>query len=86
VGDEDDYALWNGPETFTKDANGGYSAAIPDLYLINTDENTRTYFRWVVKDDPNRPYSGEHCAVTSSQSGFTTNEACLGNIQMLKLK
>ena len=74
VGDEDDYSILNGPVVFT--------GAIPELYLIDKQENTRTYFRWFIQQDPNAP-SGVECSITWSG---VTSSGCLGNIQMLKLK
>ena len=44
MGDEDDYNLWNGPEAIDN--------TIHELYLIDKTKNTRTFFRWNVKQDP----------------------------------
>lgn len=78
VGDEDDYSILDGPVVF--------SWAIPELYLIDKNKNplTRTYFRWVIKKDPNN--LGATCNVNVSSTGVTTTgTGCLGNIEMLKL-
>lgn len=43
--DEDDKDIGDGPIVL--------SGAIPELYLINTEDNTRTYFRWNIVQDIN---------------------------------
>jgi len=78
VGDEDDYSILDGPEVF--------SGAIPALYLIDKQENTRTFFRWYIERDPNAPADLSCVVNASNPSAVTTNSGCLANIQMLKLK
>lgn len=53
-GDEDDRDLLNGPWAFS---------FTPELYLIDPEHKKRTYFRWVIQDDPYRPSSVQPCQV-----------------------
>ena len=55
IGDEDDKEIGDAPNVL--------SGSIPELYLINTDAKTRTYFRWSLRDDPNNP-TGATCVYT----------------------
>jgi hypothetical protein len=73
IGDEDDKEIGDAPIVL--------SGSIPELYLINPDMKSRTYFRLVLRNDPNDP-TGAQCILTGASMG--TN--CLGNIQILKLK
>jgi hypothetical protein len=45
--DDDDKDIGDGPYAF--------SGAMPELYLINIDEKTRSFFRWTIRDDPDAP-------------------------------
>ena len=49
VGDADDLYLWIWPDAFLEWQN------ITELYLINTEWNERTYFRWSIQTDPDNP-------------------------------
>lgn len=72
--DDDDLDLGTGPSAFT----GGMGAK--ELYLIKKwPKSERTYFRWILKTDPNGP-TGAICDFTN-----WTGTGCLGNIQILKL-
>lgn len=71
--DEDDKDLGNGPIVL--------SGSMPELYLIDPELKTRTYFRWIVRTDPNAP-SG----VTCTFSGPNMWSGCVGNVQILKLE
>ena len=73
VGDEDDKDIGDGPNVL--------SWALTELYLIDKEANTRTFFRWIVRPDPNAP-GGTVCI----QSGANTWSGCVGNIQVLKLR
>lgn len=44
MNDYDDVVVLKGPTVF--------SGALPELYLIDTHTNTRTFFRWNVTQDP----------------------------------
>lgn len=77
IGDEDDLNLWNGPEVFVGEPK--------ELYLIDTNKNTRTFFRWIIRQDPNAPTENgtpKQCQITNDKP----NDFCVGNIQILKLK
>lgn len=76
INDEDDKDIWDAPTVL--------SGSIPELYLINTDTNTRTYFRWNIKQDPNA-YSGGSLITCSLTSTGIPNTGCVGNVQVLKL-
>lgn len=71
VDDEDDKDIGDAPTVV--------SGPTPELYLINIENSTRTYFRWNIKQDP-----GTSTGCTISGSGVP-NEWCIGNIQILKL-
>jgi hypothetical protein len=62
VNDEDDKDIGDAPVTL--------SGSIPELYLINTDAKTRTYFRWIIRTDINAPV-GTNCTFSRSSSGIT---------------
>lgn len=79
VGDEDDKNRWNGPYAINNNAK------VYELYLTDKQNNTRTLFRWNITKDPNAK-EGEECAVEQGGEDITMNDACVGNIQMLKLK
>lgn len=70
-GDEDDKDIWDWPIVI--------SGAISELYLLNAQAKTRTYFRWIIRQDPG---TSTGCTV----SGWVPNEGCIGNIQILKLQ
>ncbi len=72
--DEDDKDIGDGPEVL--------SWALTELYLIDEEAKTRTYFRWIVRNDPNRPAGSPTCIM----SGPDTGSGCVGNIQVLKLR
>ncbi|MBP9779314.1 type II secretion system protein [Candidatus Gracilibacteria bacterium] len=71
--DEDDKDIGDGPIVI--------SGALRELYLIDKESNTRTFFRWIVRSDPNAP-AGTICI----ESGVNTGSGCVGNIQILKLR
>ncbi|MDD2916886.1 MAG: prepilin-type N-terminal cleavage/methylation domain-containing protein, partial [Candidatus Gracilibacteria bacterium] len=73
-GDDDDEDLGMGPTAFT----GG--VGMTELYLLKKGpQSERTYFRWILKDDPNKP-TGATCNFSNG-----TGTGCLGNIQILRL-
>lgn len=79
IGDDDDLFLGQGPEVFTQGDDAW------ELYLINTSGDIRTYFRWKVQVDPNRP-TNKTCNTTSleTEKGFD-GEGCQWMLQILKL-
>jgi prepilin-type N-terminal cleavage/methylation domain-containing protein len=72
-GDEDDKDIGDGPEVI--------SWALTELYLIDQEWWTRTFFRWIVRPDPNAP-AWTTCVLT----GTLTGSGCIGNIQVLRLR
>ncbi len=76
--DEDDKDLGNGPTTF--------SGALPELYLVNLVEypKKRTFFRYVVRQDPNA-YSGTTLINCSISNTWALNDGCMGNVQVLRM-
>lgn len=68
VGDEDDRNLWNGPETIPTNP--------VELYLIDKQQNTRTFFRLVYQQDPN----------TTAPCNGSGSDGCRGTIQILKMR
>lgn len=54
VGDEDDKDIGDGPIAF--------SGSMPELYLINTNDKTRMYFRWNIVQDTG---TGGTCTITA---------------------
>lgn len=77
VGDDDDSFTGNGPDAFAA------GDPVTEIYLINSQWNERTFFRWYVVEDPDKPSSAV-CDFSDSQ--FPTGEWCLGTLQFLKLK
>ncbi|NDK10133.1 prepilin-type N-terminal cleavage/methylation domain-containing protein [Candidatus Gracilibacteria bacterium] len=73
-GDADDLFLGIGPEAFTNGIDVG------ELYLINKAGDERTFFRWNVGLDPDRP-TGATCTGTKVMTGT----GCLGTIEFIKL-
>ncbi len=71
--DEDDKDIWDGPIVI--------SGALRELYLIDKESNTRTFFRWIVRSDPNAP-----AWTICIESGVNTWSGCVWNIQILKLR
>jgi hypothetical protein len=47
VGDEDDRDIGDGPTVI--------SGSLTELYMLNEYDKTRTYLRFIVRDDPNQP-------------------------------
>lgn len=77
IGDEDDRNLLNGPTAFS-----GNTGETPELYLIDKNQNTRTFFRWNIIPDPNAP-RGSLCSIDANGM---PSDGCLGNIQVLKTR
>lgn len=77
IWDDDDEIMWEWPSVFTWWKN------THELYLINLISKKRTFFRWNVINDPNKPSSVADCDF-SDQSNPTWSW-CLWNIQFLKL-
>lgn len=77
VWDDDDAFLWNGPYAFSS------TWSISEIYLINKDETERTFFRWFVSEDPDKPATAT-CDFSSPETPVGTG--CLWTIQFLKLK
>lgn len=71
--DEDDKDIGDGPNVL--------SWALTELYLIDELARTRTYFRWILRSDPNAPI-WTTCTLTWTSAG----SGCLGNVQVLKLR
>ena len=76
IGDDDDVFLGQGPDVFTVNNN------IHELYLISGDKKTRTYFRWNVQEDPNKP-PAEVCDFSDPSN--PTWDGCLGTIEFIVL-
>lgn len=79
LNDEDDKDLWNWPTVLS------LTWATPELYLINPIEKTRMYFRHIIRQDPGAFTGGTLTICTISATGVT-NEWCMGNIQVLKMR
>ncbi len=77
IWDDDDENIWIWPETFAN------SWEVQELYLISWDKKTRTFFRWRVVTDPDKPTSVNNCDFTSQK--IPTWTWCLGKIEFLKL-
>lgn len=77
IWDDDDEYLGEGPEVFWSDSE------ITELYLISGNKKKRTFFRYSVITDPNRP-TGIDCS--SSDNRIFTGSGCLGTIQFLQLE
>lgn len=75
--DSDDEVLDDAPELFKS------WTWITELYLISWDKKRRTFFRWNVKLDPNRPASA-NCDFSNPK--IPTWSGCLWTIQFLKLE
>ncbi len=73
INDEDDKDIGDGPNVL--------SWALTELYLYDESAQTRTFFRWILRDDPNIP-GWASCVMTWPD----TWSGCLGNIQVLKLR
>lgn len=73
LGDEDDKDIGDGPNVI--------SGSLTELYLIDKEASTRTFFRWIVRTDPNAP-NGTVCIMT----GANTGSGCVWNVQILKLR
>lgn len=79
VGDDDDRAIG--------DTLAIWTGAMRELYLINRDQKTRTYFRWVIRQDPNIPIGGPACSVGMLSGQIVmTSTGCVGNVQVLRLR
>ena len=76
IGDDDDVFLWQGPSVFAVNSN------IHELYLISGDKQTRTYFRWNVWEDPDRPTT-ETCDFSDQSNPVW--DGCLGTIEFIVL-
>lgn len=76
VGDEDDKDIGDAPTVL--------AWPTPELYLINNESNTRVYFRWNIKQDPNALSWGSLISCVISGAGVP-NTGCVGNVQVLKL-
>ncbi len=79
IWDDDDESLWIWPEVFSN------TWEVQELYLISWNKKSRTIFRWVVTDDPNKPISASGCDFTSSNQKNPTWVWCLWTIEFLKL-
>lgn len=77
--DIDDEFIWLGPDAF--DANW----KVYEVYLINWEKTKRTYFRWNVKVDPNKP-SWPQCNGLTWVPSSLTGSWCLWTMEMLKLE
>jgi prepilin-type N-terminal cleavage/methylation domain-containing protein len=75
TGDEDDKDIGDGPEVL--------SWALTELYLIDEEAKTRTFFRWIVRNDPNAPLGTPPCIMSGLATG---SGGCVGNVQILKLR
>ena len=76
IGDDDDEFLGLWPDVFDENVN------IHELYLISGDKNTRTYFRWNVTVDPDKPPT-EICDFSIPANPVW--EWCLGTIEFIVL-
>lgn len=77
LGDDDDKYLGRWPEAFIA------GNPVQEIYLINSEKDTRTFFRWYVAPDPDAPVSS---TCDFSNPAAPTGSGCLGTIQFLKLK
>ena len=77
IWDDDDLFLWEWPVAFSGALNAN---RVWELYLINNSWNKRTYFRWNVWLDPNRPIWST-CTGTQSMTGT----GCLWTVEFLEL-
>lgn len=76
VWDDDDENIWIWPEVITS------SGKVQELYLISWDKKTRTFFRWAVYDDPNKPNTASWCDFSNQSSPEW--DWCLWTIEFLK--
>ena len=77
VWDDDDEFLWDWPEAFT------WWVDVKELYLISWDKKTRTFIRWNVNVDPNKPPSAT-CSINTSN--IITWSWCIWTVEFLKLE
>lgn len=77
--DIDDEFVWLGPDAFDP------TWKVYEVYLINGEKTKRTYFRWNVKVDPNKP-SWPQCNGLTWIPSSLTGSWCLWTIEMLKLE
>lgn len=77
VWDDDDEFLWDWPIAFS------WWLDVKELYLISWDKKTRTYIRWNVSVDPDKPVS-ETCTIDSSN--VITWDWCRWTVEFLKLE
>ncbi len=83
--DNDGSILWDADDLYL----GIWPEAFPntndvwELYLINVSGDERTYFRWVVKQDPYAP-SWEICDFWNPKE--PSGQWCLGTIEFIKLQ
>lgn len=78
IGDDDDADIGTGPAAFSGTV---FASGARELYLIKKfPQYERTYFRYSVKQDPFLTGGTWSCDVTTG-----SGNACLGNVQMLKL-
>ena len=76
--------VWDDDDKSIGDVPGVATGSMQELYLINKNAKTRTYFRWNIQQDPN---TAVVCNISLTASWKTvTNSGCIGNIQVLKLK
>lgn len=75
--DDDDIFIGQWPVVFEPNLN------IHELYLLSGDKQTRTFFRWNVWLDPDRPI-GEDCDI--SNPAYPVGDGCLGTIEFLVLE
>lgn len=79
VWDIDDEFIWLGPDAFAA------SWKVYEVYLINWEKTKRTYFRWNVKVDPNKP-SWPQCNGLTWNPSSLTGSWCIWTMEMLKLE
>lgn len=77
IWDDDDEFIWDWPEVFW---SWSFS---PELYLISWDKTKRTYFRWTVVPDPNKP-SWINCNINST-TNIITWSWCIWTIEYTTL-
>ena len=76
IWDDDDLFLGRWPNVFNAWADAW------ELYLINASWNERTFFRWRIIPDPDRP-QGTNCPWSNAK--IISWDGCLWTIQILKL-
>lgn len=77
VWDDDDEFLWDWPMAFT------WWVDVKELYLISWDKKTRTFIRWNVNVDNDKPASAT-CSISSSN--IITWSWCIWTVEFLKLE